>query len=228
MSGVPPDPYNARRIVRARSTLSRDFNSRQDLKELSVARICHSGCRVYRLRHRARVDETNPDFPRAASEAAIITAATCGVRSSIVRSSPTVHHVTRAGLVTRLAALAQEKGVSAYVGDGANRWPSVHRRDAARLFCLALEKAEPGARLHAVAEEGTSLKSLAEAVGASQNVPVRSVGPADTAAHFGPFAAFVTLGGATSSAITRQAMGWVPREASLLAVLEAGGGRANE
>ena len=169
-----------------------------------------------------RDEPASPGLPRAASEAAIMAAATRGVRSAVVRLSPTVHDATRAGLVTRLAALAQQKGVSAYVGDGANRWPSVHRLDAARLFCLALEKAEPGARLHAVAEEGISLKAMAEAVGRSQGVPARSIEPADAAAHFGPFAAFVTLDDPTSSAITRHAMGWKPREVGLLQDIEAG------
>ena len=169
-----------------------------------------------------RDEPVSPHMPRAASEAAMVAAATREVRSSIVRLSPTVHDATRAGLVTRLAALAKQKGVSAYVGDGANRWPSVHRLDAAHLFCLALEKAEPGMRLHAVAEEGISLKAMAEAVGKGLNVPTRSIPPADADAHFGPFAAFVTLDDPTSSTITRDAVGWAPREVGLLEDMEAG------
>ena len=169
-----------------------------------------------------RDEPASPHMPRAASEAAIMAAATRGVHGMIIRLSPTVHDTSRAGLVTRLATLAKQKGVSAYVGDGANRWPSVHRLDAAHLFCLALEKAEPGMRLHAVAEEGISLKAMAEAVGRSLDLPVRSIRPDDATAHFGPFAAFVTLDNPTSSTVTRDAVGWAPREAGLLEDMAAG------
>jgi nucleoside-diphosphate-sugar epimerase len=156
-------------------------------------------------------------IPRAASEATLLAAASRGVRGSVVRLAPAVHDRTRAGLVTQMIALAREKGVSAFVGSGASRWPAVHRLDAARLFWLALERAKAGARLHAVAEEGISLRAIAEAIGDGLGVPVRTVAAEDAAAHFGWLAVSLSLDNPTSSAITRDALGWRPQEAGLLA-----------
>src|SRR5579872_2633136 len=113
------------------------------------------------------------DGPRAASEVMVLT--TPGVRGAVVRLPPPVHDLTRAGLISLMVPIAREKGVSAYVGDGANVWPAVHRLDAARLFCLALERAAPGSRLHAVAEEGIPMRAIAEAVGQALGVPARSI-----------------------------------------------------
>jgi nucleoside-diphosphate-sugar epimerase len=153
---------------------------------------------------------------RGPSEAAILGGAGQDVRTSLVRLAPAVHDRTRAGLVTRMMDIAREKGVSAYVGDGRNRWPAVHRLDAARLFVLALERAEPGARLHAAAEEGIALRSIAEAIGETLGLPVRALSPEEAFGHFGWLAAFVGVDNRTSSAITRETLGWTPREAGLL------------
>jgi nucleoside-diphosphate-sugar epimerase len=163
------------------------------------------------------------DVPRAASEAIVLAAAGRGVRGSVVRLAPSVHDRRKQGLVTQLIALAREKRISAYVGDGANRWPAVHRLDAARLSQLALERAEPGSRLHAVAEEGIPMRAIAEAIGKGLDVPVRSIAPEDATAHFGLTALFVTLDNPTSSTLTREAMGWQPQEHGLLTGLQEGG-----
>jgi nucleoside-diphosphate-sugar epimerase len=122
-----------------------------------------------------------------------------------------------------LIALAREKGVSPYVGDGASRWPAVHRLDAARLFKLAIERAEPASRLHAVAEEGIAMREIAEAIGAGLGVPVRSLAPEEAAAHFGFFALFVSIDNPTTSTLTQAALDWRPREPGLLEGLRGGG-----
>ncbi len=156
------------------------------------------------------------DFPRAAAEAAVLAAAGRGVRGSVVRLSPTVHGAGDHGFVPMLIAAAREHGVSPFVGDGENRWPAVHRLDAARLFCLALERAEPGSRLHAAAEEGIPMRAIAQTIGEGLGVPVRSVTAEAAPAHFGFLAAVVAMDNPTSSALTRQTLGWDPSEAGLL------------
>jgi len=161
--------------------------------------------------------------PRAASEAAVLAAAGRGVRGSVVRLPPSVHDRGQQGLVTQMIALAREKGISGFVGDGANRWPAVHRLDAARLFQLALERAEPGTRLHAVAEEGTPIRTIAEAIGEGLGIPFRSIAEEDAAAHFGWLARVLTLDNPTSSTRTRDTMGWRPHQAGLLAGIREGG-----
>ena len=156
------------------------------------------------------------DVPRAASEAATLAAARRGVRSSIVRLSPTVHGAGDHGFVPMLIDIARRTGIAAYMGDGANRWPAVHRLDAARLFRLALEKADPGMRLHGVAEEGIPMRAIAETIGAGLGVPVRSLTPDEAQAHFNWMALFVAIDNPTSSALTREALGWDPQEPDLL------------
>jgi nucleoside-diphosphate-sugar epimerase len=156
----------------------------------------------------------SPEMPRAASEFMVVDPAN-GLRGSVVRLAPAVHDVTRAGLVTMLFDLARAKGVSPYVGEGQNLWPAVHHLDAARLFNLALERAKPGTRLHAAAEEVTS-RQIAEAIGAALGVPVRSISPDEAAAHFETFAGFVGMDNPTSSAITRETFGWRPDGNTLL------------
>jgi len=155
------------------------------------------------------------EVPRAAAETMVLT--TDGVRGSVVRLAPAVHDRTRAGLVSRMAAFAREQGVAAYVSDGANRWPAVHCLDAAHLFCLALERAQPGSRLHAAADEGIPMRMIAEAIGEELGIPVRGIDAAEAPAYFGPFAAFVALDNPTSSTITRETLGWRPRQIGLLA-----------
>jgi nucleoside-diphosphate-sugar epimerase len=131
------------------------------------------------------------------------------VRASAVRL-PQVHDRDKAGLVSYLIAVAREKGVSAYVGEGRNRWSAVHRLDVPPVYRLALEKAPAGAIYHAVAEEGVSLREIAEAIGRGLKIPVVSQSPQEAASHFGPLAMFVAMDGPASSALTQQRLGWRP------------------
>ena len=134
-----------------------------------------------------------------------------GVRASVVRL-PQVHDPVKQGLVTYLIAVAREKGVSAYVGDGLNRWPAVHRLDAAPLYKLALEKGSAGARYHAVAEEGVPLREIAAAIGRGLKIPVVAKSPEEAAGHFGWLAFFAGMDAPASSALTQQRLGWHPTE----------------
>jgi nucleoside-diphosphate-sugar epimerase len=165
-------------------------------------------------------------LPRIASENAVLALSRRGVRSSIVRLSPSVHgegeQDFRAGLVSVLIGIAREKGVSGYVGDGANRWPAVHRLDAAHLFYLALEKAPAGSVLHAVAEEGVPTRAIAEVIGRHLNLPVVSISPSDAGEHFGWLATSLTADNPTSSALTRELLGWRPVHPALIQDLEEG------
>lgn len=122
-----------------------------------------------------------------------------------------------------MIALAREKGVSAFVGDGASLWPSEHRLDATRLFQLALERAEPGSRLHEVAEDGKSMRPIAEAIGRELGVPARSLAMEEAPAHFGWLAGFVMLDNPTSSIFSRDAMAWHPQGAGLLTGMRESG-----
>jgi nucleoside-diphosphate-sugar epimerase len=159
--------------------------------------------------------------PRAASE--IIVLETPGVRGGVVRLPPTVHGAGDKGFVPRLIAIARDKGVAAYVGDGANRWPAVHRLDAARVFRLALERIEPGTRLHAVAEEGVSMRQIAETIGAGLGVPVRGLTPDEAPAHFGFLGAFIATDNQTSSDMTRHRLAWRPEGPDLLTDMRQSG-----
>lgn len=154
--------------------------------------------------------------PRMAAENSAIALAASDVRTSVVRLAPCVHDETRAGLATRLIEVARETGVSGYVDDGANRWPGVHRRDAAHLFCLALESGRPGTRLHASDEEGVPFLDIATTIGRRLDVPVRRVEPE----HFGDIAMAVGLDNPTSSEQTRTLLGWQPTQPGLLEDLE--------
>lgn len=168
-------------------------------------------------------DATDPDSAgalRIASEEAALSMAAQGVRVSVVRLAPCVHDANRQGFATRLADLAHEKGVSAYVGDGLNRWPAVHRLDAANLFRLALESAPAGSCLHGVGEEVVAFLDIAEAIGRRQNLPVVSISPEDAYQHFGWLAQFVLSDNPTSNALTRKWLGWKPTRPSLVADIE--------
>jgi nucleoside-diphosphate-sugar epimerase len=157
--------------------------------------------------------------PRAASEEAAASVAARGVRVAVVRL-PQVHDTVKQGLVTYAIQVAREKGVAAYVGDGLNRWPAVHRLDTARLYRLALEKADGGDRYHAVAEEGVPARDIAEAIGRGLDVPVVSLTPEESAKHFGWLAAFVGWDIPASSVLTREKLGWNPTGPGLISDLE--------
>jgi nucleoside-diphosphate-sugar epimerase len=160
------------------------------------------------------------EHPRAASEQAAKAVAARGVNTTIVRL-PQVHDTRKQGLVTYLVALAREKGVSAYVGDGCNRWPAAHVSSVAQLYRLALEKAQPGAIYHAVDEKGVPLKAIAEALGRGLELPVVSLPPDQAEAHFGFLGLFAGHDLAASSALTRQRLGWTPSGPGLIADLDA-------
>jgi nucleoside-diphosphate-sugar epimerase len=138
-----------------------------------------------------------------------------GVRASVMRL-PQVHDTVKQGLVTPLIAVARAKGVSAYVGEGQNRWPAAHVLDVARLYRLALEKDTAGARYHAVAEEGVRLKDIAAAIGRGLNVPVTSISQQQAQEHFGFFGFFAGRDSPVSSARTREQLGWQPAGPTLL------------
>ena len=141
----------------------------------------------------------------------------------MVRLPPSVHGAGDHGFVPALIEIARRTGVSAYLDEGANRWPAVHRLDAARLYRLALEHAAPGARLHAVAEDGVALRAIAEAIGAGLGVSARSLNQVEASAHFDWLAGFVAIDNPTSSALTRATFGWSPQEPGLLADMKASG-----
>lgn len=169
----------------------------------------------------AREDIFNPNHPnpRKASELAGAALSAAGVNVVVMRL-PQVHDPVKQGLITPAVAIARAKGVSAYVGDGLNRWPAAHVLDVARLYRLALEKREAGARYHAVAEEGVSVREIAEVIGRGLNVPVVSLSTQEAADHFGWLAPFAGLDLPASSAQTREQLGWRPTGPGLIADLE--------
>jgi nucleoside-diphosphate-sugar epimerase len=166
------------------------------------------------------VRDPNAPFPRDPETIAAAVAAR-GVRVSVIRLAPSVHGAGDHGFVPIVIGMARERGVSAYVGDGTNRWPGVHRRDAARLYRLALERAAPHAVYHATDEEGVPFREIAGVIGKRLNLPVVSVSGDGVAAHFGWFEHFAQIDAATSSAKTRQTLGWKPVEPALLADLDS-------
>ena len=159
---------------------------------------------------------------RATSEL-VLAAAANGVRVSAVRLAPSVHGAGDYGFVPALIAIARKTGVAAYIGDGENRWPAVHRLDAARLFRLALEKAAPGSRVHGVAEEGIPMRRIAEAIGAGLGLPTRSLTTEDAVMHFGWLSRFAGIDNPTSSALTRETLGWHPAGPDLLTDIRENG-----
>ncbi len=154
--------------------------------------------------------------PRSNSNIAALALADRGVRVALVRLPPTVHGAGDRGFVPMLIAMAKEKGAAVYVGDGENRWPAVHRDDAAELFCLAAEQAEAGAILHAVQEEGIPFRQIAETIGAGLELPVKSLTPDEARSWLGWMAFFAATDNPSSSAWTRQTFGWQPTGPGLL------------
>jgi nucleoside-diphosphate-sugar epimerase len=161
----------------------------------------------------------NPYLPRVSEETALAFAPR-GVRAMAVRLAPTVHGEGDHGFVPRLIAIAREKGSAASIGEGLNRWPAVHRRDAARLYRLAIEKGAPGAQYHAVAEEGVPFKDIAAVIGKRLGLPVVNVAPDKAADQFGWFAMFAAMDMPASSEATKAALGWRPAEHGLIEDLD--------
>jgi nucleoside-diphosphate-sugar epimerase len=157
--------------------------------------------------------------PRAASEAVVKELTGRGVNMSVVRL-PQVHDTRKQGLVPYVTAVARDKRVSAYIGDGGNRWPAAHVSDVARLYRLAFERAEQGAIYHAVDEEGVSMKAIAEALGRGLKVPVVSIKPEEAEAHFGWLARFAGHDMPASGALTQQKLNWKPTGPGLIADLD--------
>ena len=159
--------------------------------------------------------------PRAASEEAATAVAATGVNVSVVRL-PQVHNTARQGLVTPVIEMFRARGGCAYIADGNNRWPAAHLLDVARLYRLAVEKAEPNAKYHAVGEEGVPMRAIAEGIGRRLKLPVKSVSPDEGRVVFGWLAAFAAQDMPASSAQTRLKLGWAPTGPGLIADLEAG------
>ena len=160
-------------------------------------------------------DPTRADLPagpatRHATAELVLSFASRGVRSSIVRLAPTVHGDGDQGFVATLVDIARAKGVSGYVGDGSNRWPALHRFDAARLFHLTLEHAPAGSTLHGTAEEGVPIRAVAEVIGRQLDVPVVSIATEDAAEHFTWMAGFIGADSPASNTLTRELLGWEP------------------
>ena len=163
-----------------------------------------------------------PDSPRGGSENLALEFVDRGVHTVSLRFAPTVHGTGDHGFIAVLAAVARQKGVSGYPGDGTNRWAAVHRADAARLVTLGLGKAPAGARLHAVAEEGVSTREIAEAIGRAFDLPVTAIAPDDIQSHFGWIGTFFAMDLTATSTATRELLGWTHTGPTLIEDLDAG------
>jgi nucleoside-diphosphate-sugar epimerase len=169
--------------------------------------------------------EAGPDggpVTRSGTEHLALSLAGRGVRSAAVRLPPTVHGEGDPWFMAILVGIARGKGVSGYLGDGSNRWPAVHRLDAARLFRLAVEQAPAGSALHAIAEEGVPIRAIAEAIGRHLGVPAAAISAPDADAHFGWLAQLIAADVPASSALTRELLGWQPVQPGLIDDLDQG------
>ena len=165
-----------------------------------------------------RFDDTHP-IPRIASELGGMAVLQKGVNISVVRL-PQVHDPYKQGLISPLIEIARAKGVSAYVGEGQNRWPAAHVLDVAHLYALAIDKAESGSRYNAVAEEGIPVRQIAETLGRGLNLPTRSLSAEEAMAHFGFMGPFMGMDMPASSTITRQKLNWNPTGPTMISDLE--------
>jgi nucleoside-diphosphate-sugar epimerase len=163
-----------------------------------------------------------PDSPRGGSENLALEFVDRGVHTVSLRFAPTVHGTGDHGFIAILAAIARQKGVSGYPGDGTNRWAAVHRADAGRLVALGLGKAPAGARLHAVAEDGVPTREIAEAIGRAFDLPVASIAPDDVQDHFGWIGTFFAMDLTATSTVTRELLGWTPTGPTLIEDLDTG------
>ena len=159
---------------------------------------------------------------RHATAELVLSLASRGVRSSVVRLPPTNHGEGDHGFIPALIGMARAHGVSGYIGDGSSRWPAVHRLDSARLFGLALEQAPAGSALHAVADEGVRIRDVAEVIGRHLGLPIASVSPEDAGKHFTFLAHFLALDSPVSSALTRELLDWEPAQPGLIDDLDQG------
>lgn len=188
--------------------------------------IITSGTAVLGPGRLAREDSPRDTSPlaaaRGASEDLALSMVEKGVRASVMRFPPSVHGRGDHGFVPYLIAIARDKGVSAYIGDGSNRWAAVHRLDGARLFRLAIESAPAGTVLHGVADEGIPTREIAEVIGRHLDVPVVSKAPDEAEEHFSWLGAFFALDVPATSALTRERMGWEPTQPGLMEDLKAG------
>ena len=174
---------------------------------------------------RVATEQDVPDpgvHPRVANAQAALSFAAHGVRPSVVRFAPTVHGAGDHGFVATLVGIARAAGVSGYIDDGSNRWPAVHRLDAASLVRLAVTDAPAGTILHATAEEGVPTRAIAEAIGHGLDLPVVAIPASQASEHFGWIGRFFALDARASSSATQQLLGWHPVQPGLIADLEAG------
>jgi nucleoside-diphosphate-sugar epimerase len=169
----------------------------------------------------AAASDSGPSTRHATAER-VLALAEQGVRSSVVRLPPTVHGTGDNGFIATVVQTARSTGVAGYIGDGSNRWPAAHVLDVAHLFRLAVEQAAAGSTLHGVAEEGVPIRDVAAVIGRHLELPLVSVAPADAAEHFTWLAGFLSMDSPTSSAMTREVMGWQPTRLGLLDDLELG------
>lgn len=163
-----------------------------------------------------------PESPRGGSENLALEFVDRGVHTVSLRFAPTVHGAGDHGFIAAIAAVARDRGVSGYPGDGTNRWAAVHRSDAGRLVALGLAKAPAGARLHAVAEQGISTRDIAEAIGLALDLPVAPVAPDEVASHFGWIGTFFGMDLAATSTATQELLGWTPTGPTLIEDIEVG------